>query len=114
MGSGLRRRLGLALAAGALIGHPLLAALFERPWRQAEVFALAPDPTAIATFAVLLLTVARTRASRWLLRGLWAVPLAWCAVSAATLWTMGSAQAGWVLGAALVAVAAALWRPVRR
>lgn len=109
---GLRRRVGLALGAWALLGHPLLSVAFDRPWRQAEVFALAPDPTAIATLAVLLLTRAGTHTARWLLRGLWGVPLAWCTLSAATLWTMGSAQAGWVLAAALVALIARVWRPV--
>ncbi len=111
VGSGPRRRAGLALAAWALFGYPLLPALFDRPWQQAEVFALAPDPTAIATLAVLLLTAACTHAARWLLRALWVVPLAWCVISATTLWTMGSSQPWWVLAAMAVAVVAALWRP---
>ena len=102
-----RRRTALLLGLWALLGHPLLAPAFGRPWAQAEVFALAPDPTVIATLAFLLAVDAPGRPARWLWRALWLLALAWCAVSAATLWTMGSAQ-GWVLlAAALASVAAA-------
>ena len=94
---GLRRTVGLCLLAWALLLHPLLAGLAGRAWTQAEIVSLASDPTAIATLGLLLLL----RGPRWPMRALWAVPLAWCALSAATLWTMGSAQ-GWVLGAAVL------------
>jgi len=99
---GARRRIGLLLGLWALLGQPLLAMAFGRPWTQAEVFGLAPDPTAIATLGFLLLVDAPGRSARWPLRLLWTLALAWCAVSAATLWTMGSAQ-GWVLLAAALA-----------
>jgi hypothetical protein len=89
------RSAGLLLCGWALLGQPLLALAFDRPWRQAEVFGLAPDPTVIATLGLLVLVAADAGATRWLLRALWGLALAWCAVSAATLWTMGSAQ-GWV------------------
>ncbi|MFL5064517.1 MAG: DUF6064 family protein, partial [Xanthobacteraceae bacterium] len=46
-------RAGLALLAFALVGYPLLAPLMGRPWPAAEVFGIAPDPTAVATLAVL-------------------------------------------------------------
>jgi Family of unknown function (DUF6064) len=98
----LRRRVGLGLLLWALLGHPLLAALDGRPWSQAEVFGLAPDPTAIGTLGWLLWLGGRP--------ALWAVPLLWCAISAATLATMGSALALVPLAAALLAVAAARWR----
>lgn len=109
--TGLRRLVGLALGAWALLGYPLLGMAFGRPWQQAEVFGLAPDPTALFTLAWLLLTRPLTRptshVARWLMRSLWAVPLAWCLVSATTLWTLGSAQ-GWLLaGSAALALAAA-------
>lgn len=87
---------------------------FGRPWVQAEVFGLAPDPTAVGSLAFLLLAHAGTPVRRTLLRLLWAVPLAWCAISAATLATMGSAQAPLVLAPAVLAVlAAAASRPPR-
>lgn len=101
-----RRRAGIALGLWALLGHPLLSAAFERPWQQAEVFGLAPDPTAIGSLAFLLLVSTNALKVRWLLRALWIVPLGWCAISAATLATMGSAQAWVVLAAALLAATA--------
>ena len=106
---GPRRHIGLALCLWALLGHPLLALAFGRPWTQAEVFGLAPDPTAIATLGLLLCAAAQRRVTAWLLRVLWTLTVAWCAVSSATLWTLGSAQ-GWVLmGLTLVSLVAA-WR----
>ncbi|MDT4857118.1 DUF6064 family protein [Hydrogenophaga sp.] len=97
-----RRRLaGLGLVLWSLLAHPVLAPALGRPWAQAEVFGLAPDPTAIATLGVLLCADAATRATRVLLGALRAGALAWCAMSAATLGTMGSAQ-GWVMLAAMV------------
>lgn len=106
-----RLRAATLLWVWAVLGHPLLAPAFGRPWVQAEVLGLAPDPTAIATLALLLWTEPpATRTARALLRVLWMLPLAWCVISAATLWTMGSAQ-GWVmLAAPLVAIAAAVRR----
>ena len=92
-----RRMAGLSLLVWALLGHPLLPLLAGRPWLQAEVVVLAADPTAIATLGLLLLL----RGASAPMRALWLLPLAWCALSAATLWTMGSAQ-GWVPAAALL------------
>lgn len=102
-----RRRVGLGLMLLAVLMHPLLALGMGRPWVQAEVFGLAPDPTAIAMLGVLLCADAGTRATRLLLGVLRAGALAWCSVSAATLATMGSAQ-GWVVLGAVVVGAAAL------
>ncbi|HEV7814296.1 MAG TPA: DUF6064 family protein [Janthinobacterium sp.] len=84
-----RDRFGLGLLLLALLGYPLLALLSGRPWPQAEMFGIAPDPTAAATLALLALS---PRAS-WVL---WPVPLLWSAVSGATLWTMQVRHA-WVL-----------------
>jgi hypothetical protein len=102
-----RRRTGLGLLGYALLLHPLWPLLDGRPLSQAETFGLAPDPTALATLGVLLLWHAGTPVGRLLGRFAWGPPLAWCALSAATLWTMGSAQ-GWALaGGAALALAAA-------
>lgn len=100
---GLRRRIGALLCGWALLGHPLLAPAFGRPWPQGEFFGLAPDPTAIATLGFLLCLSAVGRFTRWMLRFSWTLAMAWCAVSIATLWTMGSAQGWVVMVAALVA-----------
>ena len=102
-----RRAIGLGLLLWALLGHPLLAGLAGRSWTQAEAFGLAPDPTAIGTLGWLLLLQGRRAGARWLLRALWLVPLAWCAITAATLATMGEWQALVPLAAALLALAAA-------
>lgn len=98
-----RRRVGAALGLWALLLHPLLPALSGRPWAQAEVWGLAPDPTAIGLLALWLCLPGRP-ATTWLPAVL---PLLWCAVSAATLATMGEWQAVVPLAAALVALAAA-------
>jgi hypothetical protein len=78
--------IGLALIVYALAVHPLIPPFTGRPWTQAEIFGLAPDPTAIATLGVLL---AADR-PRW---HLLALPLLWCAVSGLTLWTMEQPEA---------------------
>jgi hypothetical protein len=77
-------RLGTALFVLSLLLYPALAAMFGRPWRQAEVFGIAPDPTVTATVGLLLLTNSRFR---W---GLLPVPILWSGIAAATLWAMSS------------------------
>ena len=104
-----RRVFALTLLAWATLAHPLLALAFGRPLIQAELFGTAPDPTALATLGWLLLAEARSRSGRGLLWTLQAMALVWCAISAATLWTMGSAQ-GWVLLVAAVLTLSVLWR----
>jgi hypothetical protein len=108
----LRRCAGLALAAWALVLHPLLAWAQGRPWQQAELFSLAPDPTALATLAWLLIRSTRQEDTRGWHGALWLMPLAWCVVSGATLFTMGSMQGAVPLtgaGLAVAAVAADYW-----
>ena len=90
--------IAVALIAFAVLGYPLLAPLAGRPWTTAEIFGVAPDPTAIATVAVLSLVRGRIQ---WLLR---AVPLLWCAATALTQWAMASPQAFIVAAAALLAL----------
>lgn len=111
-----RGRAALAIASWALCGHLLLAPLAGRPLAQAEVFGLAPDPTAMAVLAWLLQGSAAA-AGRWaraVVVVAWGAALAQCAVSAATLATMGQAQAAAPLLAGLGAAAAALAARRRR
>jgi hypothetical protein len=92
--------LGLILIAIVAL-YPFLAPLLGRPWLQAEIFGMAPDPTVLATLGVLLLAKGR---AAWLLP--LPLPLLWCAISAATLWTMESPEA--VLPAAVVMLTMAM------
>lgn len=96
---GWRRGLGLAVVTFAVIGMPLLAPLTGRSWMQAELFGLAPDPTAMGTLGVLLLlrrqgsTPARSP-SAWATASLWPVPLLWCALTSVALAVLQSPTAG--------------------
>jgi hypothetical protein len=85
--SDMASRVGLALFLFAVLLFPLIAPAVGRPWMQAEMFGIAPDPTVIATLGVIL--VANGRALWELL----VIPLTWCAISGATLWAMGSPEA---------------------
>jgi len=98
----LQPRTGLGLVLFALLLFPLIGPLLGRSWSQAEVFGMAPDPTALATLGVLLFAGAR---SAWLL---FPVPLAWCLISGATLWAMEAPGFAVVPLAALLAVGGAL------
>jgi uncharacterized protein DUF6064 len=102
-----RGALGGALLVASLLVYPALAPLFGRPWRQAEVFGIAPDPTVMATMGLLLLRDGRPR---W---PLLAVPIAWCAFSGLTLLAMGSGQALAPALAVAVVLIAGTW-PERR
>ena len=81
-----RRLLGISISLLSLAFYPLLAPLAGRPWWQAEIFGIAPDPTALATLGLLLLT----QRPRW---DLLAIPMLWCAITGATLWAMDSPEA---------------------
>jgi hypothetical protein len=100
--SRMRRRAGLVLLLFALLVFPLLGPLLGRSWTQAEVFGMAPDPTALATLGVLLFAGVRPA---W---GLFPIPVAWCLISGATLWAMESPDYALVPLAALLAVGLAL------
>lgn len=88
---------GWALFGYALALHPLMARAAGRPLAGAEVFGLAPDPTAIAVLGLLACA-----APGWGRAVLLPVPVLWCLASAATLLTLGTWE-GWLpLGAAAV------------
>src|SRR5882724_4931400 len=83
------RRAGVGIFLFAFAVQPLIGPLLGRPWRQIEIFGVAPDPTVIATLGILM-AAARTR---W---ELLVIPLIWCAISGATLWTMEAPDA-WIM-----------------
>jgi len=93
---GLRRAAAVLLAAAAL-AYPVVAPLLGRPWTQAETFGLLPDPTALATLAVLL-RLRLPAPGRWASASIallaWAVPLLWCVVALLLQWTWHLAGGG--------------------
>lgn len=80
-------RVGLGVFLAALLFYPWIAVVSGRPWTQAEIFGLAPDPTAIGTLGLLLAAQGGTGG---LLRIL---PALWCLFSGVTLWSMGAWEA---------------------
>lgn len=95
------RGLALGVIGLSVFAYPLLALASGASWRQSEVFGIAPDPTVVATLGVLLAWRAH-----WIA---WLIPLAWCAISGATLMQLRVGHA-WLLPAlAVVAVAAGVW-----
>ena len=80
LGSAQRTPALLAALAGLL--YPLLTAIEGRHWAQAEVFGVMPEPTALATFGLLLASDGRHRA--WLL----VIPALSLALGAATGWLL--------------------------
>ncbi len=79
------RRPALGVLGFAMLGYPLLAAASGRAWVQTETFGVAPDPTALATLGLLALT-------RPLRPLLWPIPMLWCGITGATLWSMHAAD----------------------
>lgn len=94
-------RVGQALLLLALL-FPLLALAWGRSLAESEWFGLMPDPTVLATLGLLLCL------RRGL--GLLVVPLLWCAVTGATLWTLGAGDWFLLPLAGTLALAAAVWR----
>lgn len=92
---------GFGIAAFAILLQPLLAPVLGRPWPQAEIFGIAPDPTAIATLGILL----AMQRLRW---ELMILPLLWSLVSGATLWAMEAPEAFMLPGIALLTIALAI------
>ncbi len=96
--AGRTRATGLTLLVGAVALYPIIALLLGRGWGQAEVFGIAPDPTAIATLGLVLLAPSR-QAGR-----LMVIPVLWCLISGLTLWAMQSPEAWLPPAAALSSV----------
>lgn len=93
---GWRETLGLALLLFALFIQPWLWVVLQgRPWREAELFGLAPDPTALGTLGLLLVLQLPQEARTARLLGilLWPIPLLWCLVGAMTQWTLRAQSA---------------------
>ena len=88
-------RMALGLLAAAVVLQPIAGRMTARTWSQVELVGVTPDPTAIATLALLALVVPRVS------RSLLVIPALWCAIGAATLWALGSAETWLVMLAAI-------------
>jgi hypothetical protein len=86
-GNTVRAGIGVFFLLCALLAMPAAAHLTGREWMQAELFAMTPDATALATLGLLLLVKGRVAA--WLV----IIPLAWCLVTGATLWALEAPEA---------------------
>lgn len=105
---GFAQALGWVILIAAVAAYPLLAPLSGRPWLQAEIVGLAPDPTAAASFAIVLLGGRRAPCALLVVPGIWTL------VIGATLWTVGAWHEAIVMPAiTALTLAAALWRAVR-
>ena len=78
---------GAAIVAAlsfAVAGYPFLVWVAGQSLQSGEVFGVAPDPTTVATIAVLALWPSR---NRWLLM---IVPVAWCLATGLTLYALAA------------------------
>jgi hypothetical protein len=95
--------IGGSLLVFSLAIYPMLSPLSGRPWGQAELFGVAPDPTVLATLGLLLLARGGRRGA------LLIVPILWCLISGATLLAMGPPEAWLQLMAPFVVGVALVW-----
>jgi hypothetical protein len=105
-----RARAGTLLLLMATLSWPLMALADGRPFVQAELIGLAPDPTAVAGLGLLLHVRPGSRTGRGLWWALLVLGVLVCLISAATLATMDQAQAFAPLAAAAIALGAAIRR----
>ncbi len=83
-----RHWLGLGLALWGLVLHPLVWWAAGRPATGTEFFAVASDPTAIATIGLLLMARLPRRGLLPVREMLCALPVAWLLISALTWWAL--------------------------
>ncbi|MFT5444850.1 MAG: hypothetical protein ACI9DC_000010 [Gammaproteobacteria bacterium] len=80
------QRFGLGLYVLVLLGYPLLGLGFGRPWQGAELVGIAPDPSAVATLAILVMA-----RGRW--KGLlMVIPIGWCIATGLTLYALNAVE----------------------
>jgi hypothetical protein len=94
---------GLGFVLFALLVQPLIGPAFGRPWTGLELFAIAPDPTVLATLGVLLVAD-RVRPE------LFVLPLLWCVIAGAILYGLSAPEVSLMPTAGLAALGLALYR----
>ena len=107
MGITVRAGIGMFILLGALLALPLTAHLTGREWLQAELFAMTPDATALATLGLTLLS--KGRFAVWLV----VIPVAWSIVTGATLCVLEAPEA-LILPAGAMLTIALMLTPVNR
>lgn len=100
------KRFGYGLVLIATLAYPVFALLDHRPIASAEVIAIAPDPTAVASLGAAFLM-----SSSWHTRVVLFVSLMWLGQSALTLFVLAQPTA---LAPAFVLIAAGVWLLVSR
>jgi hypothetical protein len=103
----LRAGIGVFILLVALLVMPATAHLTGREWMQAELFAMTPDATALATLGLLLLATGRVAV--WLA----VIPVAWCFVTGATLWVLQAPEA-MIPPAGAILTMVSMFIPIRR
>lgn len=98
---------GMAITLFGLLGLPLIAPLSGGSWYQAEVFGIHPDPTAIVTLGIVLVT----------LRGMlmWAmatIPMLWILLSSLTLLGLDVPRAAPLVVVMVIAFLGLVWSSV--
>jgi hypothetical protein len=97
--------IGAIVAVVSLLGYPLIAATIGPGPSHAETYGLHPDPTAIATLAVLLILL---RGPSFWLAAL--IPILWCVIGALTLVAIDATGALIPLAAVIVIAGASIAR----
>ncbi len=103
----MRTGVGILILLSALLLMPAMTLFTGRAWMQAELFAMTPDATVLATLGLLLLE--NRRSAGWLL----VIPVLWCFISGATLWVLKAPEA-WILPACAVLTTVLILLPVHQ
>lgn len=79
-------RTAMILYLFALIGYPAATVVLGRPFDSVEFLGISPDPSIVATLAILVLSRGGFTWPAWI------VPILWCALTGLTLWMLGSPE----------------------
>jgi hypothetical protein len=107
IGSDARSILGALFVVYAMVIYPIVGTLLGHAYPRSPVFGVAPCPTTIFTFGLLLWTAARV--PKYVL----AIPLVWSVVGFSAALTLGIREDVGLLVAGLVCTAVLVWRDRR-
>lgn len=98
----LPRTIGIGILLFSLFGYPFLAALAGKPWQAAQLFGIAPDPTATATLGFL------TACAGPGVRSAMSIPALWAVATGLTLYALERTEFALAPLAAALCIAASL------